>query len=205
MGEAPPPGSWAAAARPPPTPHQCSESPLGASIVPFVENLLHKALLNCLELGTSVPMEMSLVWGIWENLLSDGGGAGSFTPRSAKSPYRGRPGSMSSPKYLLHPDTHVQGYTHKHAHTEFGSWLPNYKTVARGLRTRTTAHSQTETSNADSSPPTFIWGPLALEVVTVDTNPCGLWRGSLFPFSWSAFSGQARPAPCQGRAGGPGP
>lgn len=49
--EAPAQESWVSAARPPPTPASAVLSPCGASVVPFVEMLLHKALLNCLELG----------------------------------------------------------------------------------------------------------------------------------------------------------
>lgn len=47
-----------------PPPQQCSHRPLEAFAVPFVEKLLHKALLSCLELGTSVPMDTFPFWGI---------------------------------------------------------------------------------------------------------------------------------------------
>ena len=67
------PRSWAAAARSPPAPrHALTASPPlppGLFTVPFIEKLLHKALLNCLELGTRVPMKYLPSTGYWENLL----------------------------------------------------------------------------------------------------------------------------------------
>lgn len=48
--------SWVSAAKPPSALRNALSS-LGPSVVPFVEKLLHKALMNCLDLGLNVPME----------------------------------------------------------------------------------------------------------------------------------------------------
>lgn len=48
--------SWVSAARHPSALRNALSS-LGPSVVPFVEKLLHKALLNGLDLGMNVPVE----------------------------------------------------------------------------------------------------------------------------------------------------
>lgn len=154
--------------------------------MPFVK-LLHKALLNCLELGTSVPVGESAVrYG--PLAVSPGGPQSPLTEVGQAQRL-----SPSIPFTLSHMCRCTLTDTHMHTQSVTSGYQVKKQCGSGPQAWNHTLASQTETSNVDSSPPIFMWGPFALEVVTVDASPCRLWRGSLFPVSWSVFSGQVRP------------
>jgi hypothetical protein len=92
--------------------------------VPFVEKLLHKALKNCLDLGMSVPAEISPAWGIQRFAKTcQIRASGSFILGSRKTP--SKVGQAQSPPSILFP-----------LHTYTGVWcvcdlFPFYTRLAK--------------------------------------------------------------------------